>query len=63
MILHYANADITINVDPARLRPVDVPVIEADVSKLKGCTGWRTGDFIWKEQLRKPIEYWRKELA
>ena len=54
MILHYDNADITINVDPARLRPVDVPVIEADVSKTEGVYGMETGDFSGKKQLRKP---------
>ena len=62
MILHYANADITINVDPARLRPVDVPVIEADVSKLKGCTGWRQ-EISLERTIEETLEYWRKELA
>jgi len=33
--------DITLDVDPSLLRPVDVPVLRGDASKLLRVTGWR----------------------
>ncbi|MGN1089016.1 MAG: GDP-mannose 4,6-dehydratase [Huintestinicola sp.] len=39
-IIELSGTDISVEVDPAKLRPVDVPFIEADVSKLKNDTGW-----------------------
>ena len=40
MMLCRAKKEIRVEVEPSRMRPVDVPVIEADISKLKTCTGW-----------------------
>ncbi len=35
-----ARRPITVHVDPARVRPVDQPLLVADPTKLKGATGW-----------------------
>jgi len=40
-ILEQSKAMITIEQDPARMRPSDTPEFEADISKLVGCTGWK----------------------
>lgn len=40
MILSHSEKDIKVETDPAKLRPVDVPIIEADITKLKEDTGW-----------------------
>ncbi len=40
-IFFMSSTDICSQVDPAKLRPVDVPVIEPDVSRLKAATGWK----------------------
>ncbi len=40
-IVSFSKADIKVEVDPAKLRPVDVPIIEADIRKLVECTGWK----------------------
>ena len=34
MIVANSSADISVEVDPAKLRPVDVPIIEADITKV-----------------------------
>ena len=41
LILKQSNANITIEKDQSRIRPSDTPVIEADISKLVECTGWK----------------------
>lgn len=40
-LLNYSSLDIEIRVDPDRLRPVDVPIIRGDNSKLHRDTGWQ----------------------
>lgn len=62
MILHYAKAEITVEVDQSRLRPVDVPVIEADISKLCECTGWKR-EISLEQTIKETLDYWRKELT
>ena len=41
MILNLSKADIVVEKDQARMRPSDVPVIIADISKLIACTKWK----------------------
>ncbi len=40
-LLHLSDIEIEVRVDPARLRPVDVPEIRGDSSKLRRDTGWQ----------------------
>ncbi len=40
MIRTQSSVPFTVETDPARLRPVDVPVIAADISRLQADTGW-----------------------
>lgn len=60
MILSFAKTSITVEVDPARLRPVDVPVIGADVTKLEACTGWKR-EIELERTIEETLEYWRKQ--
>lgn len=39
-IIELSGTEIKVEVDKERFRPVDVPFVEADVSKLKNDTGW-----------------------
>lgn len=58
MILARSPADIQVKADPSKLRPVDLPVIEADIRKLQEITGWRP--LIGLEQtIEETLEYWR----
>ena len=44
------------------MRPVDVPVIEADIRKLQACTGWRT-EIPLEKTMEDTLNYWRTTLA
>lgn len=59
MILSFSRKTISVEVDPARLRPVDVPVIEADVTKLETCTGWKR-EIALERTIEETLEYWRQ---
>ncbi len=56
--LELTDAPITTRVDPARLRPADVPLLVADTTRLRAHTGWQpTMDF--KAALKETLDYWR----
>ena len=61
MILSRSKKEIRVEVEPSRMRPVDVPVIEADISKLKACTGWKQ-KITLEETIQDTLEYWRQKL-
>ena len=61
MILCRSKKEIQVEVEPSRMRPVDVPVIEADISKLKACTGWKQ-KITLEETIQDTLEYWRQKL-
>lgn len=59
-IIAMSDKEIEVKVDPAKLRPVDVPIIEPDISKIKKEVGW--SPVIPLEQtLKETLEHWRKE--
>ncbi len=58
IILEKSRADIVIKTDPLKFRPVDLPVIEADIHKLQQATGWQP--LIRLEQtITETLDYWR----
>lgn len=57
-ICEISDADIKIKVDPAKLRPVDVPIIEADISKLVRDTGWKPETDI-RSSVMDILEYFK----
>lgn len=59
MILSFAKVPVAVEVDPAKLRPVDVPVIEADVSKLVACTGWKR-EIGLERTIEETLDFWRR---
>lgn len=60
-IVKQSDKDIKVEVDPARLRPVDVPIIEADTTKLRECTGWTT-QIDLDRTLEETLNYWRARV-
>jgi GDP-4-dehydro-6-deoxy-D-mannose reductase len=52
---------ITVEPDPARLRPSDVPEIVADCSGFRSRTGWRA-EIPLERSLRDILDYWRKQV-
>lgn len=61
VLLSHTTADIKVEQDPARMRPSDVPVVYADNSKLRACTGWKP-TVSFEESLRRVLDYWREEV-
>ena len=59
MIVSMSDKQIEVKVDPNKLRPVDVPIIEPDITKINGCTGWKPEIDI-KQTLQQTLDYWRK---
>lgn len=60
-ILAQSDADIFVEVDPERLRPVDVPIIEADISKIYAATGWKR-EILLKQTIADTLAYWRNQI-
>ncbi len=59
MILKNSDKDIRVEVDKSKLRPVDVPIIEADITKLQQVTGW-SKEIDLEQTIRETLDYWRK---
>jgi GDP-4-dehydro-6-deoxy-D-mannose reductase len=53
--------DITVEVDPARMRPSDVMVLEGDPSKIARL-GWKT-EIPFEQTLRDLLTYWRQRIS
>lgn len=61
-ILELSKENIEIKVDSAKLRPVDVPIIEPDISKIHECTGWMP-EISLEQTLEETLDYWRSEVV
>lgn len=57
-----AGVDVTIRLDAARLRPVDMPDLRGDPGKMRAHTGWSASRPV-AETLRSLLDYWDKEDA
>jgi GDP-4-dehydro-6-deoxy-D-mannose reductase len=53
---------VEIRVDPALLRPADVPRQEADTRKFTAITGWEPR-ISWHTTLADTLEYWRAKVS
>lgn len=56
-----AAVDITIETDPARLRPNDVPVVEGDATRLRTELGWAPRIDL-DDTLRETLDWWRADV-
>lgn len=62
LILKNSTSEINVEVDESKLRPVDIPIIEADVSKLIFTTGWKKEIDI-EQTIRETLNYWRERVS
>jgi GDP-4-dehydro-6-deoxy-D-mannose reductase len=60
-IQQLCHVPFRIETDPAKLRPVDVPVIAADIAKLQAHTGW-TPEIPLAQTLADTLEHWRSVI-
>lgn len=58
MILNHSNSEIKVTVDPEKLRPIDVPIIEANIAKVKKDTGWEP-KIPLETTIKETLDYWR----
>ena len=58
-ILSLSSKEIQVEVDQEKIRPVDVAIIEADISKIHACTGWEP-QITLEQTLSETLDYWRK---
>lgn len=58
-ILALSSTKIEVRVDTSRLRPIDIPMIEADVGKLVADTVW-TAQIQLQDTLLDTLKFWRK---
>ncbi len=59
LIVGMSSAKIGVEVDPAKIRPVDIPVIEGDITKITRATGWKPVISI-EQTIKETLDYWRK---
>ncbi|MBR3524820.1 MAG: GDP-mannose 4,6-dehydratase [Lachnospiraceae bacterium] len=60
-IIERCGAEIKVETDPAKIRPVDVPVIEADITKLREATGWEP-QIPLERTIDEVLAYWRERV-
>lgn len=61
VLLSHSRVEISVETDPARLRPSDVPVVRCDASKFRGLTGWEP-TISFETTLRDVLDYWRARV-
>jgi GDP-4-dehydro-6-deoxy-D-mannose reductase len=61
-LLSFTPVPITVETDPARMRPLDVPRVICDYRRLRKTTGWEpTLSFL--QSLHDVLDYWRGRVA
>ena len=58
MIISLSEKEIRVEIDPNKIRPVDVPIIEADITKIHELTGWKP-QIELNQTIRDTLDYWR----
>uniref|UniRef100_UPI004056CA2F GDP-mannose 4,6-dehydratase n=1 Tax=Acetatifactor sp. TaxID=1872090 RepID=UPI004056CA2F len=61
LIVSLSDAEIQVEIDPNKLRPVDVPIIEADITKINQLTGWKP-EIPLKRTIQETLDYWRAHV-
>lgn len=60
LLLSYSNVSISIQEDPARLRPSDVEILLGDATKFSSETGWKP-EIPFEKTMRDLLQYWRDQ--
>lgn len=60
-ILAHSKAQIQVRVDPSKMRPIDVPKIEADTSKIQTQIGWQPKLSV-DDTIGDVLDWWRKAV-
>lgn len=57
-VLAQSKVTIEVQVDESKFRPIDIPIIEADITKLHACTGWKP-ELSIDDSIQDVLNYWR----
>ena len=60
-IIELSGREINVEVEQARLRPIDVPIIEADITKITEQTDWKRKISL-EQTLKDTLDYWRAKV-
>lgn len=61
LIVSLSKVEIAVEIDPNKLRPVDVPIIEADITKINELTGWKP-EIPLQQTIQETLDYWRARV-
>jgi len=61
-LIALSGQTITVEVDPQRLRPVDVPIVACDASRLRSQIGWEP-QYCLDDTLSDILNEWRSHVA
>jgi GDP-4-dehydro-6-deoxy-D-mannose reductase len=61
-ILDLSKSDIEIEIDSSKFRPIDIPVIRSDITKLKKTIDWEP-EIIIEETINDTLNYWREKIC
>ena len=61
LIISKSCVEIKVEIDPNKLRPVDVPIIEADITKINTLTGWKP-QIPLEQTIQETLDYWRAHV-
>lgn len=61
LILSMSAKNIRVEIDPNKIRPVDAPIIEADITKINRLTGWKP-QIPLEQTIRDTLDYWRDRV-
>jgi len=60
-LLSMTNLKIELKLDPLRMRPSDIPMLQGDYSKFHRLTGWRP-EIPLEKTLFDLLDYWRRKI-
>jgi len=61
-LISRARVPVQTEVDPARIRATDVPMLVGDATKLQQATGW-TSRISFDQMIDDLLEYWRRAVS
>jgi GDP-4-dehydro-6-deoxy-D-mannose reductase len=61
-LIQLSGIQVEVVIEPARQRPVDVPVLIGSAAKLRDATGWAPM-IDWDQTLRDLLEYWAARMG
>lgn len=60
-VVAMSDKEIRVETDPNKIRPVDVPIIEADITKLNVLTGWKP-EIPVEQTIHETLDFWRMNI-